>query len=472
MKPGLDGIDRGPAGPLVPVPALASVLGAARSGLAVSELLLKQGYRVYLSDLRDDRSLQAEARRLTALGAQVTLGHHDRKILAGSDFLVVSPGMDERTGLLREPEFAQIPVFSEIEVGYWFCPLPIAAITGTNGKTTTTALLGEIVRAAGIPCQVAGNIGRAISRAVLDLKGEKLIVAEISSFQLHTIKSFHPRVGVLLNLSPDHLERYSGLEDYYSAKLRLFLNMGPEDTAILNADNPETVSRAAGLTRMKVGWFGFGEGPDRLAFVKDSRLFVRTPEGGAEELLQVKEFGLPGRHNVENLLAAAAAATALGIEPGAIRRGALSFVGLPHRLEQVAAVDGVTYINDSKATTVDSVLRALESYSGSLILIMGGRHKGAPYTPLASLVRERARGIVVLGEAAELIASDLEGSCKVWRASSLEEAVTLCRRMARPGDTVLLSPGCSSFDMFTDYEDRGNRFKQIVRRMATDGVQS
>ena len=455
------------AKPLIPPPAAASVLGAGRSGIAAAHLLLNRGYRVYLSDLRDDEIVRKDCQAVIELGAQVTLGEHDRARLADSDFIVISPGIDERLELVQGMELKDIPVFSEIELAYWFSPLPTVAVTGTNGKTTTASLIGKILQAAGIRCQVAGNIGRPFCQAVEELKDETVVVTEISSFQLHTVKNFHPRIGALLNLSPDHLERYASLDDYYSAKFRLFGKMNKNDLAILNADDPEIVKRAKSAVKCPVVWFGLKNTDNSYAFVKDNALWLRQQPGDAVRVIGLKEIKLPGEHNLENILAASCTAAACGAPVEAIGRGVKSFTGLPHRLETVVKAEGITWVNDSKATTVESVLRALQSFSGHLVLIMGGRHKGSSFKPLEAELHLKVRRLIALGEAAETIARELDPCCPVELVPDLEQAVARASDTARDGEVVLLSPGCSSFDMFTDYEQRGEVFKNIVLRMGT-----
>ena len=454
--------------PLIPPPAAVSVLGAARSGQAAAALLAAKGYRVYLSDMANNKRLQADCHTLLDLGVRVELGRHDRDRLLASDFIVVSPGIDERKGVLVEPGIREIPLFGELEIGYWFCPVPVAAVTGTDGKSTTTALLGHIMNKAGVNCTVAGNIGYAFCRAVRELSTEELIVVEVSSYQLHTIRSFHPQVGLLLNFSPDHLDRYADETAYYKTKLRLFENMQSGDTAVLNADQPVVVERAADVLKGKKRWFGIRESAGHMAFIRERSLFVRDSGGHPVEVMPLCEFPLPGAHNVENLLAAAAAAASLGLDPKAVSVGARTFEGLPHRLERVLAAEGVTWINDSKATTVAAVLRALQSLEDPIILIMGGRHKGAPYSPLVDEVRARVKRLVLIGEAAGLIERELGHAAPVTRSESFEEAVKAAWTFAGPGDTVLLSPGCASFDMFTDFEERGDKFRLLARKVVTD----
>ena len=450
--------------PLISPPAAVSVLGAGRSGIAAARLLLKRGYRVYLSDLRDDEIVRKDCQAVIELGAQVTLGAHDPSRMADSDFIVISPGIDDRMEILQRTEIKDIPLFSEVELAYWFSPLPTVAVTGTNGKTTTASLIGEIFQTAGIPSQVAGNIGRPFCLAVDELKDETVLVIEISSFQLHTVKSFHPRIGALLNLSPDHLERYASLDDYYAAKFRLFENMNKNDLAVLNADDAEIENRARRAVKCPVVWFGLENTDNCFAFAKDDAVWLRQEQGDAVRVIGFNEIKLRGKHNLENILAAACAASACGAPVEAIARGVRSFSGLAHRLETVARANGITWVNDSKATTVESVLRALESFSGPLVLIMGGRHKGSSFKPLEAELRLKARRVIALGEAAETITRELGASCPVEFVPDLEQAVARASEAAQDGDTVLLSPGCSSFDMFTDYEHRGEVFKNIVLR--------
>lgn len=455
--------------PLISPPAAASVLGAGRSGIAAARLLLSRGYRVYLSDSRDDEMVRKDCQEVIGLGAQVTLGGHDSARLADSDFIVISPGIDDRMELLQKIEIKDIPVFSEVELAYWFSPLPTVAVTGTNGKTTTASLIGKMFEAAGVRCQVAGNIGRPFCRVVEELKDETVFVLEISSFQLHTMKNFHPRIGALLNLSPDHLERYGSVDEYYSTKFRLFENMNENDLAILNADDPEIELRARGTVKSPAVWFGLKNTDNSFAFVKEKAVWLRPEKNEAVRVVGFNEIKLLGSHNLENILAASCAAAACGAPAEAIAEGVKSFTGLAHRLETVVEAEGVTWVNDSKATTVHSVLRALQSFSGPLVLIMGGRHKGSSFKPLEAELGLKVRRVIALGEAADTIARELGSSCPVELVPGMEQAVDRARENAQAGDTVILSPGCSSYDMFTDYEHRGEVFKNIVLRMSGYG---
>ncbi|MFC1537475.1 UDP-N-acetylmuramoyl-L-alanine--D-glutamate ligase [Gemmatimonadota bacterium] len=453
--------------PMIPPPAKVSVMGAGRSGLAASRLLLDNGYTVYLSDIHQSPKLENQCKWLSEPGFSYTLGGHDKQLLSESDFIVLSPGINERIPLLNEPEISRVPVVGEVELAYWFCRWPIIALTGTNGKTTTVTLIDRILTRAGFDSQAAGNIGRALCSTLGGSQEDTVLVAEISSFQLHTIKSFRPRLALLLNLSPDHLERYGNLDEYYSSKMRLFTHMDQNDLAIFNADYPGLLSRAENLKNTQVAFFGYDPGPKHLSFVKEGKVYAR-PSGGPElAVIEIDRLPMPGRHNLENVLAATAAAAAVDANMEATSEAIASFTGLPHRLEKVAAIGGVTYINDSKSTTVDSVGKALASFAGPIVLIMGGCHKGSPYTPLSDQVREKVRHLVVIGETSDIILEDLGHATETSRAGSFEEAVAKAHNTARPGDVVLLSPGCASFDMFENYEERGTLFKEIVLKELT-----
>ncbi|MBW7994983.1 MAG: UDP-N-acetylmuramoyl-L-alanine--D-glutamate ligase [Candidatus Glassbacteria bacterium] len=456
-------------GPLVEATATVTVFGAGRSGIAAAELLLDRGYRVRLTDSTSSAELEKNCRPLAARGATISLGEQTAAFAAGSDFIVLSPGIDERGELFASPELDGVPVFGEIEIAYWYSPLPILAVTGTNGKSTTVSLLGLMLAEAGIKNTLAGNIGLALCNAVRNLKDEAVLVAEISSFQLHTTESFHPRMAVLLNLSPDHLERYDTLEHYYRMKFRIFERMGGGDLAVLNAGDREIGARAELAGEVPAARFSLSRHTGSLAFVEDGAVRLRAPEGGSVEVVSLDCIRLRGTHNLENVLAATAAAAACGADEASIGRAITGFGGLPHRLEPVDDLDGIAYFNDSKATTVDSVLRAVQSFPGPLVLIMGGRHKGSSFAPLAGELGSKARAVIAIGEAAGIIGRDLGDAVAVTGAGSLEDALIKARKQAEAGDVVLLSPGCSSFDMFASYEERGDEFKRIVTEMARHG---
>jgi UDP-N-acetylmuramoylalanine--D-glutamate ligase len=416
-----------------------SVLGAGRSGLAVARLLSKAGATVFISEQQSLDQKQNASELLTFLNIPAEFGGHSEKVL-DCDWLVVSPGIDLGNSIIRQAEEKKKPIYGELEVAAWFCQCPIAAVTGSNGKSTTTALLGEMFRTAGIPCIVAGNIGESFSDHVLDTDPRFLAAIEVSSFQLELIDTFHPKVAVYLNLTPDHLDRHCTLENYGKIKARIFQNQNPDDFVIYNA-NDKNVS----------------------GLVKDRMLVLKLGET-EEKLMQISEMRLSGMHNVMNGLAAALAARVLGVEIVPIRKALKNFKGLPHRLEFIRKVNGVKWINDSKATNVDSVWYALGAFSEQIVLIAGGRDKNSDFTLLNERLREKVKAVILIGEAADKMARAFQGVHLV-RAGSLKEAVDEGRRIAVSGDVVLLSPACASFDMFRDFMDRGDQFTHLVRAL-------
>jgi len=433
------------------------VVGLARSGLAACRLLVRLGARVVATDAKPGEALPPDVAALRDLGIVLILGGHPDGLLADADVVVVSPGVPRTAPLVQRARAAGVPVMGEVELAYWSTEARFAAVTGSNGKSTTTALLGALLRAAGIPCTVAGNIGVPLCGVVPDLPADHWVVAEISSFQLETTVAFRPAVGVLLNLAPNHLDRHADLEEYYGTKARLFAAQQQEDCAVVNADDPEALGRTtAGRARrvtfsrrraVRVGAFLDG---DRIVLAAGDRMAPVAPAGCLR---------IPGAHNLENALAAVAAAAEIGARPSAMAAALAAFPGLEHRLEAVATAGGVRYINDSKGTTVDAVGRSLESFPGGILLIAGGKDKGGDFRPLRPLVRERVKGLILMGEARAKIQEHLAGAAPVVAAESMEAAVRAAADRAAPGDVVLLSPGCASFDMFRDYEDRGRAVK-------------
>jgi UDP-N-acetylmuramoylalanine--D-glutamate ligase len=425
--------------------ARVAVLGLGRSGSAAARLLSRRGASVYASDVASSDRTVAAAEALITEGIEASAAGHDRELLFDCDWIVVSPGIRPDAEILNTPPVCDRPIFSEIEVASWFARAPVAAVTGTNGKTTTTALLGAVAQTGGVSVSVAGNIGRAFSTAVLEDPGVEWYVLEVSSFQLARIETFRPRVAVVLNLTADHLDTYPDVDAYARDKARISLNQGRDDHLCLNAED-EALS-------------GFGS--DRGAWVDDGWITL-AGEAYSGPIIKTAALKIPGQHNVQNALAATLAAELMGIEPTAIGSGLRSFGGVEHRLERVAIVDGVTFVNDSKATNVESVTVALRAFDQPLIVVLGGRHKGSPYAPLAPLLAARARHVLVIGEAAPRIVSELDEVVDVTDVGTLERAVERARELARPGDLVLLSPACSSYDQFDNYEVRGERFRQLV----------
>jgi UDP-N-acetylmuramoylalanine--D-glutamate ligase len=440
----------------------AAVLGLARSGLGAARLLLDRACEVVLLDLKHPEGSDSGLEALVSRGARLRIGPHDPAWLTEIDLLVKSPGIPATVPFVGEARARGIPVVGELELASLAARGPIIAITGTNGKSTTTAWTGDILRGAGGRALTVGNIGRAFSEGVME-DPEAVFVTEVSSFQLEDVRLFRPHVGCLLNLTPDHLDRHGSMEAYFELKLRLFARQGSGDFAVFGPDE-DLASRAR--PRLHSAWARFaredlgGEG----AFLRDGVLWLRR-QGREERLCERAALSLPGPHNLENALAAAASAAPLGVDAGDIARSLTSFGGLAHRLEPVGEVRGVRFVNDSKATNTDSLAVALRSFADPVVLIAGGRGKEQDFRPLRALVSERTSQLILIGEAAGILERDWSG-VPALRASSLEEAVEAGFNRAHPGQVVLLSPACASFDMFRDYEDRGDRFRELVRRLA------
>jgi UDP-N-acetylmuramoylalanine--D-glutamate ligase len=442
-----------------------SVVGLARSGIAAARLILRLGGRVLASDAGPSDRLAPEARDLEGPGCRVWTGGHPPAAFAGADLAVVSPGVPWELEPLAALRRRGVPVIGELELGFRAMESDVIAVTGTNGKTTTTALVGELLRALGRPVLVGGNIGTPLSAHALDFSPEGIVVAEVSSFQLESTDRFRPRVAALLNLTPDHLDRHRTLEGYAAAKARLFANQTEADCAVLNADDPG-VTALAGRTRARLAWFSRLRVLDGGVFVREGWILAALT-GPPERVAPVAEIPLRGQHNVENVLAAAACALWAGVSPAAIRQGIAGFGGVAHRIERVLEADGVAYYNDSKGTNVASTVRALESFPEPVILIAGGKGKGQDFAPLGAAARGRVRRAVLLGEDGGGIRIVLEAAgIPAEEVASMEEAVRVARSRARPGEVVLLSPACASFDMFRNFEHRGDVFKAAVRDLA------
>ncbi|MFH0777947.1 MAG: UDP-N-acetylmuramoyl-L-alanine--D-glutamate ligase [Candidatus Eisenbacteria bacterium] len=449
------------------------VVGLGRSGTAASEVLRRYGCEVTATDTRNKAELSREIGALEEQGVRLSLGGHDRSLLKNKDLVVLSPGVPRSIDLIREALGQGIPVLSEIEIAFELAKAPIVAVTGTNGKSTVATLLGSVFVTSGLETVVAGNIGLPLSAVVEDVPPSGVIVAEISSFQLESIDKFRPKVAVLLNITPDHLDRYDGLEDYVSAKARIFSNLTPSDCAVVNADDPLQAPLAITL-RSRVLSFSFRERRVKEgAFARGGTFWLR--EAGKDfEVLREDSAALKGPHNSWNMLACICASGAMGLTPEQMRTPMAQFKGLEHRLEEVAEIDGVTFVNDSKATNVDSLKYALLSFSNPVVLIAGGKDKGGNFAALKHLVAEKVKQLVLIGQAAGKI-RDSWPEVPCHEASSMQEAVDVAFRLAVPRDVVLLSPGCASFDMFKDFEDRGHVYKSavrsIVRRNAAAGKQ-
>jgi len=434
------------------------VMGLAKTGVACARFLAKNGARVTATDMREAGALGSVLAELKGLDIRFVLGRHDEADFIAAELIVVSPGVPMDHPLLVTAQRAGREIVSEIELASRFISAPLVAITGTNGKTTTTTLAGEIFKGDGRAVYVGGNIGDPLielpeSGAVVDV-----VVAEISSFQLEWINRFRPRVAALLNISEDHLDRYASYQEYIDAKLRIFENQAPEDYAVVNADDP-LVWRAAQTLTARLFPFSRARELEEGIFHHEGEIVYR--HAGHEERFPTGEFRLQGVHNLENIMAALACGLLLGCDPQTALATVRDFGSLHHRMEFVRKVNGVGYYEDSKATNVGSVEKALESFD-DITLIAGGKDKGGSYAPLAPLVRTRVRHLVLIGEAAERMEAELGTLTDTRRATTLEEAVTLAARITQPGGTVLMSPACSSFDMFKDYEERAQRFIAAV----------
>lgn len=437
------------------------VIGAGKSGLAVAGFLTAKGAHVTLADSAPV-SPGEELKRLAARGVNLSLGGYPEVKRGNFDLVVMSPGIPLTVEPARSALEHGIELTGEIELAYRFSRAPLVAITGTNGKTTTTALLGEIFKNAGKNTLVGGNIGNPLITDAERYGQNDLIVAEISSFQLETTSSFKPKVALILNITPDHLDRHKSMDGYVNAKAKIFANQKPDDFTVLNYDDPLTAS-LAGKTKGRVIFFSRRAVLEEGVYVKEGRIIANL--GGTEEFICGQdEIGIPGAHNLENALAAVAAARSLGVATDSLVNTLKTFKGVAHRLEFVAEIDGVRYINDSKGTNPDASIKALEAYPQKIVLIAGGKNKGSDFGPFAEKIKERVRVLVVLGQSAGAIADAVRdrGFENILYAKDLKDAVFLASQAAEPGDIVLLSPACASWDMFKSFEERGDLFKELV----------
>ena len=437
------------------------VMGLAKTGVACARFLAKAGARVTTTDLRGEAALAAVTTELEGYDIRFVLGRHDVADFLESDLIVVSPGVPQDHPMLVRAKGAGREIVSEIELASRFIKAPLVAVTGTNGKTTTTTLAGEIFKASGFATYVGGNIGDPLIELVETGAQLERVVAEISSFQLEWIASFRPTVAALLNISEDHLDRYAGYQEYIDAKLRIFENQTSEDFAVVNADDPLVWKHSQHLAARLFPFSRKRELTEGI-FLQDGVIHYR--HAGREERFPTKDFRLHGVHNLENIMAALACSLLLGCRPDASLKAVRDFGALHHRMEFVRERNGVGYYEDSKATNVGSVEKALESFT-DITLIAGGKDKGGSYAPLAALVQERVRHLILIGEAADRMQTELGSLTDTRRAATLEEAVWLAAHITQPGGTVLMSPACSSFDMFRDYEERAQRFIAAVKEL-------
>ncbi|MGA8481983.1 MAG: UDP-N-acetylmuramoyl-L-alanine--D-glutamate ligase [Chthoniobacterales bacterium] len=432
----------------------AIVLGLGSSGEAAAKLLRQEGVDVTVLDSAESDALIEKARRLNQTGIQTILGKAAERADLRSELVVLSPGIDPQVELVQNFRRRGATLTGELELAYRFCHKPIVAITGTNGKTTTTQLIEMMLNGGGVRTIACGNIGMPFSEAISLQANIDVFTVEVSSFQLETISRFHPKVAVWLNFTPDHLDRYSSLQEYRRAKLRIFGQQGKDDFAIVNAQDS-----LPSLKAQQISFSAYNDAADLVC--RENVIHFR-----GDPILPLGETRLAGVHNTENLMAALGVAHALGIEWDAAIPGLRRYRLLPHRCENVGEVDGVTFINDSKATNLDALVKALESAPRPVVLIAGGKDKGFEFDSIAALVERQVKHAVLLGEMAERIAKTWSIHLPCHVVPTLSEAVSTARRHAQPGDTILFSPGTSSFDMFKNYADRGNQFRQLVEELA------
>jgi UDP-N-acetylmuramoylalanine--D-glutamate ligase len=457
-----------PKQPLVRPGDVVAVLGLGASGVAAARLASVHGAKVYASDVSAGELQRAAAAELSSEGIEAEAGGHDLGRIRASDLVVVSPGIPPSAEVRREMRAAATPCVAEVELAYRDLTSRVIGITGTNGKTTTTALCERILQTGGLNALAGGNIGTPLSEIAAQEEQPDWVVVELSSFQLADTDAFNSDIGVLLNLSPDHLDRYRDVSSYYADKKRLFQNAGPESRWILNAEDEDVIELAKGADG--TSYLFSAAGPvERGAFLdSDGVLRLELPER-REAWLAAAELRILGRHNVANALAAGLAAALAGCDGASIGRALAEFPGLPHRLEPVATVGDVLWINDSKATNVAATLVAVRAFDRPIVLILGGRGKGEPFTPLIPWL-EQSAGVVAFGEAATQVVSDLNGSVPaVHVEGSLESAVDAARALAGPGDVVLFSPACASFDMFRNYRERGRAYRRAVQALEREG---
>jgi len=439
-------------------------VGLGKSGVDCAIFLKAHGAQVTVSDAKSPDELGGAIPKLLDHGIVVETGGHGERTFRGQDLIVVSPGVPSDSPALVQARAMGEPVIGEIELAYRFLPGPIVAITGSNGKTTTTTLIGKIIAGGGYPTMVGGNIGTTAISLVETATPDTFVVLEVSSFQLETIEKFRPKIAVVLNVTPDHLNRHRTFEAYANSKARIFENQTADDYAVLNAEDSVCVGFGS-LTKAQVVWFSRKKEVENGACVRGDRILFRK-RGVEVEVMPVSEIPLKGSHNLENVLAAACAGLLAGCEPPKVREAIKGFKAVEHRLEYVGTIEGVEYYNDSKATNVDATIKALESFPGKIHLILGGKDKGSDYTVLNDLLRRRVKRVYTIGAAAAKIESQVKGNAELFSAETLQRAVEVASEAAISGDIVLLAPACASFDQFENYEHRGRVFKELVRAIA------
>ena len=441
------------------------VVGLGKSGLSAAMFLRAQGARVTVSDARSAMALAKEIPALLEAGIMVESGGHGLLTFRRQDLIVVSPGVPMDTPEVKQVVAFGLPVIGELELASRYLKGQVIAITGSNGKTTTTTLVGKIFRDSGLPTQVGGNIGLPVIDLVAQSTAETVNVLEVSSFQLETVEEFHPRIAVILNITPDHLDRHGSFEKYVAAKERIFERQGAKDSLVLNGDD-RVVQMSAARAKSEVFWFSGTKAVRRGAFVRDGVIVWVEKEGGVTEpVMPVSEVPLKGAHNIENVLAAVCVARLEKVSAESIRASVASFTAVEHRLELVRKLNGIEFYNDSKATNVDATMKAVASFTKGIHLVLGGKDKDSDYSLMAPLLKERVKAVYTIGSAAEKIERQLHGVVKMVAAETMQVAVAEAAKAAVAGDVVLLSPACSSFDQFENYEHRGRVFRQLVNEL-------
>ena len=436
------------------------VVGAQRSGLALTRFLLGEGAFVTLTDLKPAEALGPEVKALGDRGAALELGGHDEATFLGADLVAVSPGVPLASKPLLAARRRGVRIVAEVEVASWFLQGKLIGITGSNGKSTTTALCGHILAHAGLNAVACGNLGTPLTEMIAEDTPERVYVVELSSFQLEGIETFRPAIAALLNLSPDHQDRYADARAYYDAKGRLFMNQAGDDHAVLNRDDEEVVRLTARVAARR-HFFSRQRELEEGIFVRGGAIVTRDA-GRETSLMPVGDLALFGVHNQENIMAALLIASLCGVEGSAAARGVLSFRGLPHRLERVLERAGVVWFNDSKATNVGATLQSLKSFARDVVLILGGKDKGGAFRDLEPLIHERVAHLILMGEAGDLIGRQIGPAAPTTRVDTLAEAVAAADRLAAPGGVVLLAPACASFDQYRNFEERGEDFRRLV----------
>ena len=436
------------------------VVGLGRSGAASAIFLQERGARVTVSDSKSEAQLQNDIPALLDRGISIEAGRHGERTFRDQDLIVVSPGVPSDQPQLQQARALGIPVIGEVELAFRHLQGRILAITGSNGKTTTTTLVGEILAKSGQNTLVGGNIGTPVISLAGKSTPESRVVLEISSFQLETIEQFRPWIAAILNITPDHLDRHHTFQAYVAAKARIFENQQPGDFAVLNADDPACLALQE-KARVELCWFSRKRAVENGAWVENGQIIFRR-NGLDQAVLSRNDIHLKGEHNLENVLAAVCMTMLAGCAPEQVRRAVGEFRAVEHRLELVTSIHGVAFYNDSKATNVDATMKALESFPGNIHIILGGKDKGSDYTLLNALLRQRVKRAYLIGAAAEKIASQIKGAAPLVHSGTLQHAVRQAFEAARPGDIILLAPACASFDQFENYEQRGRIFKELV----------